>query len=167
MSVERALKMLPRIFSLQPNDYSQFLPEDSVNKGIQNRWIALGKRLQNATDSIGTHCGKSSPSELKFEIVTSIVLDTLRKELENAIAERGLDAAAIDIEAILEENSTKRAIEEKVRLAMGRDGGAGALDSHDAGKTHRAYAMLVKKPSNAKKQISKRSKQSDGSKTAG
>jgi len=153
MSVEKALKVLPRIFSLQSNDYSEFLPEDSVNKGIQNRWIALGNRLQNATNSIGVSCSKSSPSELEFEIITSIVLDTLRKELENAIAERGLDATDVDIDTILEESSTKSTIEETVRLAMDRDGSTGALKTHNAGKNHRAHVMIVKKPSNAKKEI--------------
>lgn len=118
MSVEKALKVFPHIFSLQSNDYSAFLPEDSVNKGIQNRWVALGNRLQNATNSIGVRCSKSSPSELEVELITSIVLDTLRKELVNEIAESGLDASSVDIDAILVESGTKNTIEEKVRLAM-------------------------------------------------
>ncbi|MEI8207917.1 MAG: hypothetical protein WCG16_01845 [Methylococcales bacterium] len=136
MSIEKALKVLPQIFSLQSNDYSEFLPEDSVSKGIQKRWIALGNRLQNAASAVGENCSKSSPSELEVEIITSTVLNTLRKEWINEIEKSGLDASSVDIDAILIERDTKSIIEENVRLAMNQEGLMRVFKSRNTKKNH-------------------------------
>lgn len=110
---------------------------------------------------------KSSPSELEVEIITSIVLDTLRKEMVNAFEASGLDATSVYIDAILIERGTKNTIEENVRLTMDRDGMAGALKAHNPHKHQHTNAITVKKASNAKKEIVKHTKQSYRPKAAG
>lgn len=154
MSVDKALKVLPDIFSLKPNDYSAFLTEESVNKGFQKRWNALGNRLHNAAMSIDSN--KIKLSELEVEILTTLVLNSVRKELTKAIDSSNLDAASIDIDKMLKASGIKTMVEVQVRSSISRDDSTGAFKERNDEKNNHAHVMVISKGSNDKKEALKR-----------
>lgn len=52
LSVDKVLKALPEIFSLQAhNDYQKLVSDDSVEEAMRQRWEALSNRLYDAVDT--------------------------------------------------------------------------------------------------------------------
>lgn len=49
-SINKVLKALPDIFSLQSNDYSEFVIRVSVKENMQQRWVAIGNRISDAIE---------------------------------------------------------------------------------------------------------------------
>ncbi|MBA4155807.1 MAG: hypothetical protein CTY18_08495 [Methylomonas sp.] len=151
-SLSKVLKALPDVFSLQPNDYSDFLPTDSVAKNFQNRWSALGSRLQKASDLVDIPGYSNNPSERQVEIVTSITRDSIREELIKTIKENKIDSTTIDVDAIFDEYYSENTIREIVRTILLKDSNAAKFHNRNNYKKLKEYKKLA----NAKKETLKR-----------
>lgn len=64
-----ALTRLPSLFSLSTNnDYSRFIPKETVQQSTEKRWIAIGSRLYSAIETVEPYVmnydkTKKQPSE--------------------------------------------------------------------------------------------------------